>query len=103
MKCLAVAGFHDVSWHDGSGVRRRVHDSCAGRRADFGGEGGWRGGSVEQLGCPRELAKPHLHHHRHLAYPQNLPGLYARGEGQTEKELPVRDFRDESKKVLPTY
>lgn len=73
-------------------MTRRVHDSCAGRRAGFGGEGEWRGGSAELLGCPREPVRPHLPHHRHLACLRNLPDLYARGEGQTGKKLPVRDF-----------
>ena len=108
MKCLAVAGCHDVSWHGGSEVTRRVHDSCAERRAGFGGEGEWRGGSVGGsvglLGCPREPVRPRLRHHRRLACPKNLPALYVHEEGQTEKKNhQLRGIRNESKQILPTY
>lgn len=99
--CLVIAGYHGVSWHDGSGVMRKVHGSYAGRRAGFEGEGEWRDGFAELLECPRGLATLHLPRHRRRACPQNLLVLYAHEEDQTGNPPLISIFREVSNVSYP--
>lgn len=80
---------------------RKVHDSYAGRRADFAGEGGWQDGFAELLECPREPATLHLPRHRRRACPQSLLVLYAHEEGQTRNPPLVSILREVSNEYYP--